>query len=235
ATTRRSAPVPRSGTRPLAVSAAWGTPFGWPAQHPASTLGATGSHVPCGCLTGARATFTPVTTWPVSRHPPGSSRGNDWTPVLMTPLRFRRFSSGSLTFAFPARTCRISCAFSATLTTTALNRSSLRWFETSPCRAVPEGHTSITSTAPHPKITILLHRNLHQRSWCPMGGIRGVARPPVPRIVGVPAGQAALLLAQLPHRGTVAALAGTARCIDDFPVCGVGFPCPATGIFRYQN
>jgi len=25
----------------------------------------------------------------------------------------------------------------------------LRWFETSPCRAAPEGHTSITSTAPH--------------------------------------------------------------------------------------
>src|SRR5215472_2132676 len=56
------------------------------------------------------------------------------------------------------------CAFSATLTTTALNRSSLRWFKTSPCRAVPEGHTSITSTAPHPKNPGLLHHGLPQRS-----------------------------------------------------------------------
>ena len=40
-------------------------------------------------------------------------------------------------------------AFSATLTTTALDRSSLRWFGTSPCRAIPEGHTSISGTAPH--------------------------------------------------------------------------------------
>jgi len=76
-----SAPVPRAGTRPLAVSAAWGTSFGWPDQHPASTSGVTGSHVPCQCLNRARATFTPVTTWPVSRHPPGSSLGNDWTLV----------------------------------------------------------------------------------------------------------------------------------------------------------
>jgi len=96
--------VPRTSTRPLAVSAAWGAPFGRPVQHPAGTAGATGSHVLCQCLNRARATSTPVTTWPVSRHPPGSSRGNDWTPVSMTPLRFRRFPSGSLTFAFSART-----------------------------------------------------------------------------------------------------------------------------------
>src|SRR2546426_10914041 len=31
------------------------------------------------------------------------------------------------------------CAFSATLTTPALNRRSMRWFETSPCRAIPGG------------------------------------------------------------------------------------------------
>ena len=38
-----------------------------------------------------------------------------------------------------------------------LYRKSLRFegIATSPCRAVPEGHTYITSTAPHPKITIL--------------------------------------------------------------------------------
>src|SRR5207244_6783758 len=32
-----------------------------------------------------------------------------------------------------------SCALSATLTTSALDRRSLRWFEASPCRAAPEG------------------------------------------------------------------------------------------------
>ena len=32
-----------------------------------------------------------------------------------------------------------SCALSATLTTPALNRRSVRWFEASPCRATPEG------------------------------------------------------------------------------------------------
>jgi hypothetical protein len=44
-----------------------------------------------------------------------------------------------------------------------------------------------------------------------------------------------LLLAQLPHHGTIAALAGTADCAGDFPVSGAGLSYPATGIFRYQN
>lgn len=37
--------MPRSGTQPLTVSAAWGTPFDRPVQHRASTAGATGPHV----------------------------------------------------------------------------------------------------------------------------------------------------------------------------------------------
>src|SRR4051812_6394239 len=55
-------------------------------------------------------------------------------------------------------------AFSVTLTTTALDRSSSRWFETSPCRAIPEGQPP--SPAQH-RIQRLrpLHRNLPQRSW----------------------------------------------------------------------
>src|SRR3954452_23391725 len=39
-------------------------------------------------------------------------------------------------------------AVSATLTPSALNRRSLRWFAASPCRAAAEGHTSISGTAP---------------------------------------------------------------------------------------
>ena len=44
-------PCARTGTRPLAVSAAWGPPFDRPDQHPASTAGATGYRGrdrPCG-------------------------------------------------------------------------------------------------------------------------------------------------------------------------------------------
>jgi len=44
---------------------------------------------------------------------------------------------------------------SATLTTPALDRRSLRWFETSPCRAIPGGQTPITDTAPIGLATIL--------------------------------------------------------------------------------
>jgi hypothetical protein len=71
-----------------------------PVQHPTGTAGATGSDVPCRCPIRARATSAPVTTWPVSRHPPGSSQGNNGTPVSMTSVRFRCFNSGSLSFAF---------------------------------------------------------------------------------------------------------------------------------------
>ena len=39
------------------------------------------------------------------------------------------------------------CAFSATLTTPALDRRSLRWFGTSPCRAIPGGRSPISGTA----------------------------------------------------------------------------------------
>jgi hypothetical protein len=37
----------------------------------------------------------------------------------MPSIRLRHVISGSLTFAFPARTCHIMCGFSTTLTTTA--------------------------------------------------------------------------------------------------------------------
>jgi hypothetical protein len=67
-------------------------------------VGATGSRVPHESPDHARATFTPDTTWPVSRHPPGSSRSNDSTPVSMSSIRFRRLISGSLSLAFVIHT-----------------------------------------------------------------------------------------------------------------------------------
>jgi hypothetical protein len=53
---------------------------------------------------------------------------------------FRCVSSGSHTFVFSSHTCPATCGTStATLTTPALNRRSLRWFGISACTANPEG------------------------------------------------------------------------------------------------
>jgi hypothetical protein len=74
----------------------------------------------------------------------------------MPPIFFRRFISGLLAFAFLAHTCRaLRRDFSATLTTTALDRSSSRWFGASACTAAPEGQTSISCTAPRPESGLL--------------------------------------------------------------------------------
>lgn len=40
-------------------------------------------HVPCWSLSRARATYTPDTTRPINRHPPGSSRDKSGAPVSM--------------------------------------------------------------------------------------------------------------------------------------------------------
>src|SRR5215211_7520016 len=107
----------------------------------------------------------PDTTWPVDRHPPGSSRGHKPSPVSMPHAVFRHVISGSLALAFVVHTCRARRRdFSATLTTPALNRRSSRWFEASPCRAAPEGQTSISCTAPH-SVTGSSTSSLLQRSW----------------------------------------------------------------------
>ena len=52
----------------------------------------------------ARATYMPDTAWPVSGHPPGSSRDPSDTPVSMSSYGSRHVSSGSLAFAFPVPT-----------------------------------------------------------------------------------------------------------------------------------
>ena len=90
--------MPRIGTPPLAGSAAWGSPFHARPQAIAAPLavrrrGTTGSHVPHRSPDQARATSMPDTTWPIIRHPPGSSRARTPRPVSMPPICFRRVLS----------------------------------------------------------------------------------------------------------------------------------------------
>jgi hypothetical protein len=169
--TRRSAPLPRIGTLPLAVSAAWGPPSRRPRQHAAEHITARGSHVPHRRLTRAHATFVPDTTWPINRHPPGSSRGNNWTPVSMSSLRLRHFSQwfthvrllGS--HLTPSRT-----PFPQRSPPRLIHRRSLRWFATSPCRAVAEGPPPSPMQHRIRRLR-LLHRNLPLRSWRTVVGV----------------------------------------------------------------
>ena len=136
-------------------SAAWGSRFRMRPRASAAPLaargrGTTGSPVPHRSPDQARATSMPDTAWPVGRLPPGSSRGRFTPPVSMSSKGcFRHVISGSLALAFLVHTCRAhGAAFPQTLTTTALDRSSLRWFAASPCRAAAEDHQPRKGPAP---------------------------------------------------------------------------------------
>jgi hypothetical protein len=91
ATTGRSAPVLRIGySTPRSFTCSKRSPSR-PDPFPSRGIEATGSQVPHGRPNCARAAFMPDTTWPISRPPPGSSRSNDPTPVLMSSIRLRHF------------------------------------------------------------------------------------------------------------------------------------------------
>ena len=90
---------------------------------------------------------------PRSRHlHAGHHLANQQAPARLIPglqlvpgfdvnLFLRHVISGSLALAFVIHTCRAHGAtFPATLTTTALDRSSSRWFAASACTAAAEGH-----------------------------------------------------------------------------------------------
>jgi len=100
----------------------------------------------------------PDTAWPISRHPPGSSQGSKASPVSMSPESFDTSSVVRLRSPSCSTPAALKRDFSATLTTTALDRSSSRWFAASTCTATAEGHqattpgSSISCTAPHPVI-----------------------------------------------------------------------------------
>ena len=111
----------------------------------------TGSHVPHQSPDQARAAFMPDTAWPISRHPPGSSRGNDSTPVSMSSSRFDTSSvvrSRSPSWPTPdALTARLFPQRSAPRLLTAAPCGGLR---ASPCRAAAEDHQPNNSRPPSP-------------------------------------------------------------------------------------
>src|SRR5215471_8790526 len=89
-----------------------------------------GSHVPYKSLIELRAVYMPDAAWAVSAHPPSLSREKGQPPVLTSsnPLStlHRRFAYARL-----SQSClpESRSDFSATLTTTAFDHSSLRWLE----------------------------------------------------------------------------------------------------------
>src|SRR5829696_329385 len=104
---------------------------------------------------------TPGTTWPVIgssarlvlRTVSGSSVS--MPPCSLTTLQ-QRLPAGSpppsiFWYVFLVPTWHISCAFSLSLTTTVFSQRSTGWFDARPRRPTPEGHTSISRTAPSPK------------------------------------------------------------------------------------
>jgi hypothetical protein len=120
ATTRRSAPLPRIGTLPLAVPAAWGSPFRRPRQHVIDHIEASGSQVPHRSLNRARATSAPDTTWPGMQAPARLIPGQQLDPGF--GCRRYAFDVSSVVHSrSPSRLPpdAITGAFSATLTTPA--------------------------------------------------------------------------------------------------------------------
>jgi hypothetical protein len=102
--------------------------------------GATGSHVPHGSLSRARAAFMPDTAWAVDRFLPGSSRGAASPSVSMSSSAFD--TSSAVRSRSPSRLAPDALAarlFPATLSTPALDRRTSRWFAASSCKAAAEG------------------------------------------------------------------------------------------------
>ena len=126
--------------------------------------------------TRAQAKLTP----PPCRTPPGQSAGTrqaesqavSSSPVSMSSKAdFDTSSVDRLRSSSWPNTCRAHGAtFPQTLTTTALDRSSLRWFAASPCRAAAEDHQPNRLAPPslmqrRIKQPDLLHRSSLLRSW----------------------------------------------------------------------
>jgi hypothetical protein len=114
--------------------------------------GTTGSHVPHRSPDQARATSMPDTTWPISRHPPGSIPGWAGRPVSMPSIAVFDTSSvdRSRSPSRPTPDALTARLTPRTLTTTALDRSSSGWFAASPCRATAEDHRPQGPAPPSP-------------------------------------------------------------------------------------
>ena len=129
--------------------------------------------------TRAQAKLAP----PPCRTPPGQSAGTRQAhpgPSWQTRFRchlYQPFDTSSVdrsrSPSWPTPDALNGAPFPATLTTTALDRSSSRWFAASPCRATAEDHQpnrpgpSISDAAPHqsvrPSTSTSLLRSWHTR------------------------------------------------------------------------
>ena len=94
---------------------------------------------PCRSPNQARATYMPDTTWAVNRYPPDLSQRQDQPPVLMPSTLSTLQQWFARARLLDPHLTRSRHAVSASLTTPALNRRSMRWFEVTPCTAAPEG------------------------------------------------------------------------------------------------
>src|SRR5215207_3652410 len=178
ATTRRSAPVPRVGTQPLAGLLLGDLPL--PADGQTDQPACRGDRFPC-------STQEPE---PRSRHlHAGHHLTSQQAPARLVPeqlldpgfdviqavsTRHQWFASARLRDSHLTRSRR---AVSATLTTPALDRRSLRWFAASPCRAatgapppslVQHRSRAVFATS-KPSFTFMAHRSRTPRSPRPVG------------------------------------------------------------------
>jgi len=83
----------------------------------------------------------------VNRHPAGFIPGLPSGPGFDVIYAFRHVMGGSRSFAFSARTCRIMCDVSLTLTTTTHSPQQHRVVWHPPLQDDPEGPTFIFDTA----------------------------------------------------------------------------------------
>ncbi len=138
-TTSRSASAPRDGTQSLRFQ-----PRDAPSRHPTDPGSLVVTRLPTfrtGAADRTRAAYMPDTTWPIGGHPPGSSRRLLASPVSMPTSRYD--TSTAVRSRSPSRSPPDTStdAFSSSLTTTVINQRSMRWFDASPRRATPKGHS----------------------------------------------------------------------------------------------
>jgi hypothetical protein len=125
---------PQAETAPLARSPCRGDRFPRSMQEPEPSS----RHLHAGRHLGSR------------QAPPRLVPGLQSIPGFDVTFLFRHVISGSLSLAFLAHTCRAQRRdFPATLTTTALDRSSSRWFAASACTAAAEGHQDTNARLLH--------------------------------------------------------------------------------------